>query len=273
MVEPPKPDTQPPTRPEPAGHAGLPDTLPGEGALSEGATVDIERVESLSARAAPSWLKDILPLPDAASALAPIPELEPLLRPSVASGILGAALRTWQSDGPVDSDLLVDRIARLEAFRTLTRRLQPTLREGAQILVDVSEGMAPFARDAHHLVEAIKRVAGDLVRVASFDTDPRRAGAGPRRRWGPWELVRGLPITAVSDVGIAPREPPADPTTAWLELAERARRAESSITAFVPWSADRWPKQLVQAMRLIQWDRRTTVSAALRTCQGHVSVR
>jgi hypothetical protein len=98
------------------------------------------------------------------------------------------------------------------------------------------------------------------VRTLRFDTDPRIAGDGPRRTWGEWKMMLSVPVIAVTDLGIAPRRVPANPTAAWLEVAERARRAETSIAAFVPWSSDRWPAPLASAMTLIEWDRTTTVT-------------
>jgi hypothetical protein len=215
----------------------------------------------------PTWLAraEALPPADPVQATAR-PTLEPLLHPRWSRAILSSALATLQEDGPLDTDWLIEKMARCQPITALPRRRVPTLRLGIQLLLDRGNGMMPFARDQESLFQDILDLVGkDRVQQLRFADSPLR-GNGPRsrftwrRRYDPPQP--GTPVVLLTDLGIARRRAPtvgADEAE-WLEFTTLVRAADCSLLAFVPYAEHRWPPRLRQVMDIFQWDRSTTVS-------------
>ena len=195
----------------------------------------------------------------------PLPPPRPLLSPRTSRGIVGAALSTHDDRGPVDVAAVVERLARGEPFDELPRRTWPTLRHGAQVLLDGGAGMAPYAADAEALLAELRRHFGhERLSVARFTGCPTRAaGLGARRRWGRWRPPRpGMPIALISDLGIG-RPPLSDdvaPPREWLRFAAEASHARCPLVAFVPYRTSRVPAPLRRAMAIVEWSERTSAS-------------
>ena len=62
-------------------------------------------------------------------------------------GIVTAAISTASPDGPIDVARIVDDIANGLAIRRLPRLTLHTTRKGLQVLIDIADGMRPFADD------------------------------------------------------------------------------------------------------------------------------
>ena len=195
----------------------------------------------------------------------PLPPPRPLLTPRTSRGIVGAALSTHDDHGPVDIAAIVERLGRGEPFDELPRQRWPTLRHGAQVLLDGGAGMSPYAADAEALLAELRRHFGhERLSVARFTGCPTRAaGLGPRRRWGRWRPPRpGMPIALISDLGIArpPLSGDAAPAGEWLRFAAEASHARCPLVAFVPYRASRVPAPLRRAMAIVEWSERTSAS-------------
>jgi hypothetical protein len=191
---------------------------------------------------------------------------EPLLDRRWARQVLASVLATSRVDGPIDEPAVVDCVARgwpVDPVPRLTRR---SLSRGAQILVDVGEGMQPFIRDAWHLVDEIEAVTGSSnIETLSFaDAPTRGAGAGPVWTWSAYEPPDPhRPVVAVTDLGIGGpvSRPERCRESEWLALASRLLSAGSRLIAFVPYPRERWRPRLAKAMTIVEWDRSTTVAA------------
>jgi hypothetical protein len=203
----------------------------------------------------PTWLDraEVLPPADPAQATAQ-PSLEPLLHPRWSRAILSSALATFQEDGPLDTDGIVEKAARCQPITSLPRRRLPTLRLGIQLLLDRGGGMMPFARDQESRVQQLR-----------FADSPLR-GNGPgsrftwRRRYDPPSA--GTPVVLLTDLGIARRRAPTVGAEEheWREFAALVRAADCPLIAFVPYAEHRCPPRLHQVMCILQWDRSTTAS-------------
>jgi hypothetical protein len=169
---------------------------------------------------------------------------------------------------------LVETLARVESIDEMPRLPWPTLRRGAQILIDSSEGMDPFAQDQDDLAGRLRRTVGeDRVELLRFSGCPTRgAGAGPRHTWHAYEPPSaGKPVILLTDLGVAMVPLATDRADAgeWRAFAALIRAAGCPLAAFVPYPSTRIPMALRRALPVIPWDRRTSIGA-VRTLVGPV---
>jgi hypothetical protein len=199
-----------------------------------------------------------------------------LLAPDWTRGILVGALSVTSDDGPVDVDRVVELLASGQPLLELPRQPWPTMRRGVQVLVDLGDGMLPFARDARVLQHAIGRVAGEAVHALRFVGCPSRgAGAGPKP-WGSYAPpTAGTPVVVLTDLGIARPPDSADPGTVseWLAFAGLVHRAGCPLVAFVPYPDTRIPPELTRAMAVLNWDRATSAQTIRRRLGRPLTVR
>ncbi|MFB6915955.1 tetratricopeptide repeat protein, partial [Streptomyces microflavus] len=181
-------------------------------------------------------------------------------------------------DGLVDVPALTDLIARGRPVDRFPRLLAPTLRYGAQVLVDRGGGMQLFRRDQNTLVETIRAVVGEhLVDVGFFSDVPLR-GTGPGARWT-WTDYRppeyGRHVLLLTDFGIG--GPPGEPRWAvrgeWEEFATTVTQVGCDITALCPYPPERLPDWVSRLCRVIHWDRSTMAWTARGERAGTASAR
>lgn len=203
------------------------------------------------------------------------PPPDPILPPLTRRGILSAALATRAPDGPPDLDLILDTVTRGVPLREIPRRDVPTLRMGAQVLVDTWVGMAPYTTDRDQLLDGLRRIFGPArMEVLRFAGDPLRgAGAGPRTDWRPWRPpLPGTPVLVLSDLGIGGPALDGERASArnWVRFARSARDARCPVVVFVPFGPARWPPAVADAMLLVHWAERLTAGAVKRAVgRGH----
>jgi hypothetical protein len=214
---------------------------------------------------APDWLNTVSALAPRAGA-APEPKLSrPLFPKRQSRALLGTALATWDASGTPDIPQIVDRLARLQPITQLPVLMAPTLRRGAQILVDTSIAMAPFLLDVERVqTELRQQVTGQSSVVVHFKGCPLRPTQGPDGSEQPtWKAPpRGTPILMLTDLGIGgpPLSEERAGITEWLDFLKQARNNGSDVVALVPYPPRRWPR-LGRLMHIIHWDRRTTAAA------------
>ena len=222
----------------------------------------------------PEWVVNAGPL-DLRQPI-PAPMLhKALFEPLQTRGILGAALATRSPDGPLDIGRIVASLVQLRPLKALPRLPVPTLRRGAQLLLDRGEAMIPFIQDLEELRVAIEDVVGQSrLEVLDFVACPgRKAGSGPQTTWRSWSPPpAGMPVIIATDLGIGgpfvSRER-AD-SREWCEFAQRARGAGCPVIAFVPFAPQRWPREVSRWITLVHWDRRTTAGVVRRSVgPGH----
>ncbi len=258
------PDAGDPT----AGDVEQPDQFGGKAPSQHGDEALASSLEPVASRSATrrtaTWLAEVDALADApAGPVAPPPALEPLFVPRWARGILTAAVATRSEDGPFDVERAVDDLAAGRPLQQLPRLPWPTNRFGAQVLLDMGDGMLAFRGDQRQIVDAAVPLVGrDQVEVLRFAGCPSR-GTGPKSRatWIGYEPPRrGRPVVVVSDLGLVETGSPERATAAeWEDFAATVRRAGCPLVAFVPYPAARVPPALRRAITVIPWDRSTSV--------------
>lgn len=217
----------------------------------------------------PQWLVQARPLGDPLSREQPFVPPDSLLLPRWTPGILAIALATGAPDGPIDIERLVELLAARRPMRTLPRRTKPTLRAGAQILVDLGESMQPFRADELDLLSSIGRVLGsaplEILRFAGCPT--RKAGIGDRTTWKRYEPpLTPRPVVVITDLGLGTPVLSRDSSTPeeWRAFASEVRRAGCPLVGFVPFRRERVPRTLRRHFEHIVWDRETTATSAAR---------
>lgn len=197
------------------------------------------------------------------------PRYRPLFRSQWTRGILSETAITWRAAGAADIPRALELLARSSTPAVLPRLHIPTLARGCQVLVDVSAGMGPFARDSSHLVDELRSVVGrEQVQVLYFKDCPIY---GVRTE----EELRSVtftpppaatPVLLLTDLGIS--SPPFSLRRAviqdWLRLATRMQEAKCPLLALVPYPHRRWPRKLQKALTIIEWDRSVTATAVRR---------
>lgn len=219
---------------------------------------------------------DIEPLPHPSSNVSlDLPVFDPLFEPLWTRNIVAAAVATRLPKGPVDMPDLIDRIAWGRPVYAIPRFPQSSLFRGAQILVDIGEGMELFYRDQEHLLYEIRQAIGkESISTLRFRDNPfRGAGPGPVWTWQPYVLpAPGTPVMVISDLGIGGPllNPDRSSIDEWLAFARKLREQSCPLIAFVPYPENRWPSELVKQIALVCWDRSTTVGTICRKIRhGH----
>ncbi|MBV9958447.1 MAG: hypothetical protein JO360_08500 [Acidobacteria bacterium] len=212
--------------------------------------------------AAPSW-------PAWERAAPAGPRHLPLFLPQWTRGVLSEVAATWRAAGAVDVPHALEVLARGTTPAELPRIYTPTLARGCRVLVDVGEGMAPFARDCWQLIAALRSVVGhELVEVFYFKDCPVfGVETEVDTRLVPFRSPpRATPVLLLSDLGIATPSFSLRRAAArdWLQLAQELYLAACPLLALVPYPRYRWPRGLVKALTVIQWDRCTTASSVRR---------
>jgi hypothetical protein len=158
----------------------LPTYISPEAATSS--DFEISQVTSLHPRSA-GW-RNALPLDPF------LPEIhlqgaavyEPLFQPQWTRSIISFVLATDGPDGPLDVPQMVEIIASGKPVYQIPRLARPSLFRGAQVLVDVGEGMQPFLRDAEELQRQLVRIVGRSVLHSQVALQPKlvqgRSGTG-----------------------------------------------------------------------------------------------
>lgn len=197
------------------------------------------------------------------------PDMQPLFDRVRRRGILSSTLATQVPEGDLDVARIVDTVSSGQPLANLPRLPVPTLRQGVQVLLDIGQGMDPFADDQRSLVKDLDNMLADVrLEVLRFTGCPSRGVLGPAAtRTRAWRLPPpGVPLLVVTDLGIGgPLLDHDRPTNAeWLDFAQGVRSAGHTLVGLVPYEASRWPTRLARAMALLHWSERTTVGAVRR---------
>jgi hypothetical protein len=199
----------------------------------------------------------------------PSPKFFPLLAPIWTRAIITKMLSVNANDGPPDIPKLIEIISNNRPFKQIPRRPVPTLRQGAQVLIDGGPGLVPYLRDQMFLLEQLNQLVGaDQVQAWKFIGTPlKHAVPVSSSHLSSYKLPPlGVPLLMLTDLGVAvpPFEVEIATTDEWLEFVRYVRQAGYQLLALTPYHPVRCPDALKNHVRIIQWDRGTSVSTILR---------
>jgi hypothetical protein len=195
--------------------------------------------------------------------------VEPLFEPRWTVGIIFAALATDVAGRP-DLTRAVDVMASGSALGRMPSFPRPSLRRGAQVLVDLGAGMEPFRRDQESFVAVLRRALGDeRVEVLHFaDCPSRDVGVPGAAEWAAYRAPQsGIPVVLLTDLGLGSAATEARPTE-WRAFLDGIRAEGSPCIAFVPYPPERVPRLLRTAALVVRWDRPTTAGWVRRWRAG-----
>jgi tetratricopeptide (TPR) repeat protein len=213
-------------------------------------------------QSAPEWMVEIEPLKKDRWYKPAKPPLEPLLPGQWARGILIDHLAARLPEGAVDVPRLVTRFAKAEPIERLPTKKVPRLRRHLQILLDVSEAMSLFRRDAQNLLQWVQRIVGkDKVRILTFRGCPSNGVFTASTGYEETELYAhpksGSVVLLITDLGVG-RPPlstePASPED-WQKFIYGLSVAGCRTVVFTPYGKERVPPLPKHGVHVVEWGR------------------
>ena len=209
----------------------------------------------------PAWVYTI-PLPPSGTGSSLTRETLPLFKPNLLRALLTGATSSSVACGEVDLPALIESICRGTSCTAIPRRSIQGLGRRVHLLIDLGDGMKSFVSDVRSLLRDILRFVGrDRVDVYWFrgcpsfgvldlETDEVIPYAPP-----------GLdePVLLITDFGHIGTRGRGANLANWLGFANRLKAQKSEITAVVPYAVNRIAPELRSRIRILSWDRETSV--------------
>ncbi|OPG08482.1 hypothetical protein B1R27_09815 [Streptomyces sp. GKU 895] len=193
---------------------------------------------------------------------------DPPWTPEWARGVMVAVVSAPVASRRLDQRVLMRKVSRQQAMRSVPWQRRPSTRRGVQLLLDHSAGMAPFQDDRRWLRALLESVAGrDRVEVLRFTGSPlrgvvRTAGTAPEVYRPP---APGTPVVLVSDLGRV-RPPFTGGASArfdeWLDFIDGVLHAGCPPVCVSPFPARVYPRSVRGRVALIPFDRRISLRHA-----------
>jgi len=225
--------------------------------------------------AAPQWGSANTPFKPAAGRSDSDPP-PPIFAAGTSRALLTAALSTMREGTELDVERATQVVATSRWLNAIPYRRVPTVRGGAQVLIDESDAMSPFRHDVDHLVQVLDKLFGrSHLTVRRFAYCPGRDvwenATSERKGWEP--PARGAPVVVVSDVGLT-RSMDLDSASVseWQAFARVVREAVCPLVALAP-IGPKWPPALARRISFVHWSERTTarqIGRALRDARGRL---
>jgi len=210
--------------------------------------------------------KSAAPIPERARRVSAV--LQPLLDPLWQRGILIESLGKLLPEGEIDVLAAVEAIARCDAMAEVPREHVQSVSKGCQVLIDTSQGMRPFAKDARELVKAVRKaVGGEHTQVLTFANSPLNGVLTESYDDEPYRAPdNGALVLAVSDLGAAGTSGAVrrTPLSEWRATARRIRDAGSQLIVLNPYAPHTWPSEADSVFPIVHWDRSTRASDVRR---------
>jgi hypothetical protein len=200
-----------------------------------------------------------------------LPYLEPLFDGKYSRSLIFAVGSIVKSGKKIDIRKISDQIASGRiAARIPFLPARQVCRE-INLLIDIGEGMEPFSRDAEEIAKEMEKLMGkETMKILFFRNCPLdEAGSDTIDTWKTYNFPEaGKPIVILTDLGCAP-------TSAshclfsieqWNRYLQKANMRGCQVTALIPYNANRWPRQLINKMRIVRWDRNTKVRDIFSKC-------
>ncbi|GGI21023.1 hypothetical protein [Bradyrhizobium guangdongense] len=195
----------------------------------------------------------------------PAPSVPTLFSPRQERSLITAIALALAETGELDEERVAEQVARGEPLTRIPRRLRPTSHFGVQLLVDRGPRLEPLRDDQRTLRNALLRTVGvhriQMLRFANF---PDRVGPGTPRTWRRYvPPASGTVVLVITDLGLG-RLGAMERTHSfddWTDWAGRVRSAGAHPVALVPHGPRHWPRSLRRHLRLVHWDRTTSVGS------------
>lgn len=192
-----------------------------------------------------------------------------LLEPEWARRIVGELMMTEAPLGDLDLPRIIHSLSEMREIRRIPRKSRPTLRLGAQVLLDRHPSMMVFYSDQSALRPVLAGIGGRgrtlLLRCDGFP--PTSISEISSARWRPYEPPPpGTPVLILSDLGMARGAYPlsAEAEAAWDAFLAPLAATGNPLIALVPHPPTRYPLFICERICLVLWDRVTRPSDVRR---------
>jgi hypothetical protein len=135
----------------------------------------------------PTWVTAPGEIVSSQPPMVPGPPAEPLFGGITRRAVLTALCATDTPEGDLDLEPIIELVSARRPITDLPRWPIPTLRQGVQLLLDLGQGMDPYANDRDSLANCLDDILpNDRITVLHFVGCPGRGcGAGARDDWRP----------------------------------------------------------------------------------------
>lgn len=224
--------------------------------------ISIKHVGSFVRR--PEWSTDGRKLAEC-DEVRPGPSVPTLFSPRQERSLITAIAIALAETGELDEERVVEQVARGEPLVKIPRRLRPTSHFGVQLLVDRGPRLEPLRDDQRTLRTALLRTVGvHRIQVLRFANFPDRVGPRTPRTWRRYAPpASGTVVLVITDLGLGwlGAMERAHSFDDWTDWADRVRSAGAHPVALVPHGPRHWPRSLQRRLRLVHWDRTTSVGS------------
>ena len=178
----------------------------------------------------------------------------------------------------IDLDALLAAIGSGQPLTRLPRRIEWSLRRGAQLLIDRGPALMPLGDDVDAIERQLLSVVGPAKLGIQYFLDCPERGTRTRfeRHPTPWRPPPpGTPTIVLGDLGCAGPHGDFDSATPheWLGFAARAQQAGVALVALLPYPIQRVSTLLAGALTVVPWSERLTAAAVQRILRDSRSRR
>ncbi len=187
-------------------------------------------------------------------------EVPCLFEPNWQTQILIEMLSSDLELGPVDLKRLLRRVCSLRPIEELPRRLNRALLGPIELLIDISDGMAPYAADREEVRREVVHLLRDSVAVKKFRDCPiLGCGEGLPHRWQPYRPASpGTLVVVVGHFGSLDVMEGAS-VRDWLAFFDLCSESGCPVVGLSPTPPGRIHPELAGQAAFIEWDRGTTI--------------
>lgn len=191
----------------------------------------------------------------------------PLFTPNWQNQIIVETLSSTIPAGGIDFDRVIEQVAVQRPVERLPLLPWRTLLSGVEFLIDIGDQMEPYMNDARQLRLSVEEILRSGVEVRKFRDCPLPGcGAGPVPAWQPFTPpASGTPIIVVghfsASVAAGRIGGQRSVIDQWLELIQILDRSACPLIGISPLPASRLPRRLQGRIKIVHWDRTTTIGA------------
>jgi hypothetical protein len=187
----------------------------------------------------------------------------PLLPPLLERGIVQLLLASERAGGELDLDAALIACARLQLETPLPVRPELSVHGGTDLLIDVSDALAPYADDIDRLLLLAEHVGGSATRILYFEHCPGRGVFAEEEPLGRYRAEHRR-IVLVGSFAASPARVSAGLEEWWSALDDL--REQGEVVGLCPFEAGR--AAFAGLIPMVPWTEKTTTTIVTRVLEA-----